>query len=164
MPRGQLITHNGFDWGEPRKPYEGGTPCTSMANESVEVTLSVPADVTLDDLLVTEDTEIVDVSSDRLTETIEETSSDESEETRFEEGEYYLDPKGPTPSPEKNTVRVTNIPGDRIDEHTIGSSDETVYEYTDRRYDPSEPVVEAVYSNLNTDKTYSFPASRLREV
>jgi len=145
-----------------------------MADERVEVTLKVPADVTLGQLYVTDDTEIVAVDGDN--ESDEESLSERFSEARgelkmakavgstsLEEGDHAIDDRGPTPSAEKNTVRVVEVTDDRIDEHAVGSSDESVYEYNDRAYPASDRVVRAVYPHMNTDKVYSFPASRLRQ-
>jgi hypothetical protein len=146
-----------------------------MADDSVEVTLNVPADVTLEQLFVTEDTEIVAVDGDYESdkESLSERFSEARGElkmtkavgsTSFEEGDYAIDDRGPTPSAEKNTVRIVEVTDDRIDEHAVGSSDQSVYEYNDRAYPASDRVVRAEYPHLNTEKVFSFPASRLREV
>lgn len=146
-----------------------------MADESVEVTLNVPADVTLDQLFVTEDTEIVavDGESESVGESLSEWIARTHDEPRntnpirstsLQEGDYAIDDRGPTPSAEKNTVRVVEVTNDRIDEHAVGSSDTSVYEYNDRAYPQNDRVIRAVYPHLNTDKVFSFPASRLRKV
>jgi hypothetical protein len=146
-----------------------------MADESVEVTLKVPADVTLSQLFVTDETEIVAIDgesesgeeslSERFAEARDESPNTNTiRSTSLEEGDFAVDNHGPTPSKEKNTVRVVEVKNERIDEHIIGESDESVYEYNDRAYPKNDRVIGAVYPHLNTDKVFSFPASRLRKV
>lgn len=94
--------------------------------------------------------------------------------TTLEPGDTVVDDNGPTPSAEKNTVVVTEVLDERVDEHYIdtdnGETDdgyveqETVYKYNNGRYPASDPVVRGYYKFLNSDKIYSFPASRLRDV
>lgn len=87
-------------------------------------------------------------------------------DTSLEPGDAVVDDGGPTPSAEKNTVVVTEVLDERIDGHTIetDTGTTTVYGYNDGRYPASDRVVRGYYKFLDSDKIYSFPASRLREV
>ena len=85
-----------------------------------------------------------------------------SVEHQFEEGDCLSDKQEPTPSPEKNLVLVLEVTGKRADEYVVEETGKTVYEHNKRWCDTGdEPVVIGAYTNMDDDKEFAFPESRL---
>jgi hypothetical protein len=81
----------------------------------------------------------------------------------FDVGDYALDSKEPTPSPEANTVEIIELKDARANEYLIEETGKTVAEHNP--YSPGEdPVVVGVYPNMDSDKKWHFPESRLDPV
>lgn len=88
---------------------------------------------------------------------------DESREHIHEVGDTLIDDYEPTPSPEKNTVKVVELFDTRADEFVIESENKTVAECENNKYYPDDDLVVAgVYPNLGGDMVWHFPESRLR--
>lgn len=83
----------------------------------------------------------------------------------FEVGEYALDRREPTPSPEANTVKVVELLDERANECFIEETGKHVSEHKHNRFYPeTDPVVVGVYPNMGSDKEWHFPESRLQKV
>ena len=103
---------------------------------------------------------------DELREMAYESDSDtpESVEHSFEVGDYAIDSREPTPSPEANTVQIIETTGQRADEYRTDEG-KLVSEYDNNSWYPKDdPVVIGVYPNMSSEKEWAFPESRLRRV
>lgn len=81
----------------------------------------------------------------------------------FDVGDYALDSREPTPSPEANTVEILELTNTRADEFTVEETGKTVAEHNEF-YPEDDPVVAGHYPHMGGDKVFHFPESRLREV
>lgn len=81
----------------------------------------------------------------------------------FDVGDYALDSTEPTPSPEANTVRITELMYQTAEDFVIEDTGRTVADHNPW-YPEDDPVVAGVYPNMSKDKTWHFPESRLDKV
>lgn len=80
---------------------------------------------------------------------------------KFDVGDYALDKNEPTPSPEANTVKIVDLIDKRAYEYMIEETRKTVAEHNPT-YPWNDPVVVGRYPNMDPDKKWHFPESRLR--
>ncbi len=101
-------------------------------------------------------TEVIRLSDDTRSDT------EESEETEIEEGDLVRDTDAPIWS-EDDRVNVLEVTDDRADQHVIEQS--TILGKTVKSENPEYPADDRViigrYLDQETDRTYSFPESRL---
>lgn len=92
--------------------------------------------------------------------------STELREHSFDVGDYAIDRKEPTPSPEANTVEIVGLIDKRADEFVVDDSGKTVAEFDTNAYYPDDDLVVAgKYPNMgDPDRVWHFPESRLREI
>jgi len=84
-------------------------------------------------------------------------------EHKFEVGDFALDKKEPTPSPEVNTVEIVEVFDKRADEFVIEETGKTVAEHIDLYGSPDDLVVAGVYPHMGSEKVWHFPESRLQK-
>ena len=79
-------------------------------------------------------------------------------------GDFANDAHEPTPSPEKNVVKVVELTETPANEYETGDG-KTVAEYdTNKFYDEESPVVKGVYPNMSSEKVWAFPEERLEQL
>lgn len=83
--------------------------------------------------------------------------------SKFTVGDSALDREEPTPSPEANTVEILEITGQQADQYTVEETGKTVAEHN-RFWPEDDTVVIGRYPNMNGDKEFAFPESRLTKV
>jgi hypothetical protein len=133
-----------------------------MGENRLEVVLSVPADMSISEL-VSGDQRLIEIrepATDNSTETIEDTE----EQPSFTEGDFALDGTDPTPSPEANTVYITEVTDMKASEYMVEETGKTVAEHNEF-YPSDDRVVVGYYPHMSGDNTeFAFPESRLRRV
>jgi len=126
-----------------------------MTQDRIKVTLSVPEDTPLTELF-SEGFRLVEISEPETKET--------ADESVFSEGDFALDKNEPTPSPEANTVKVTEVTDQRADEYVVEETGNTVKEHNPN-HSGDERVIIGHYPNMGSpDKKFAFPESRLQQV
>lgn len=96
---------------------------------------------------------------------VERTTRVGGSEPEFSEGDYALDRQEPTPSPEMNTVEVVDVTDIPANEFYIEETGLFVSEHDkNKAYHAGDRVIAAQYTNMDTDKVYHFPESRLDPV
>lgn len=135
-----------------------------MAEETLEVTLLVPADTPISEL-VTGDQRLIGISERNTTDSTERNTTDSTEPSHtLVEGRYAVDANEPTPSSEANTVKVLRTTGERADEYVVEATGQTVAEHNPN-FPKDDPVVIGRYPNMSDPgKQFAFPESRLREM
>jgi len=136
----RLYTHM-----EPNKAHRAADMINKLFIAHVQ---DEPADIDLNDVMAVRDD-------------IRELAHELEENHEFKVGNFGVDKKGPTPSKEKNTVKIVELTKQRADEYETDEG-ELVSEYSGNKFYPDDDLVVGVkYIHLSGNKTYYLPESRI---